>query len=78
MYIYIYIYIYIHIHIYIHTCTYIRMYIYICVHYRGIRIQVDGIFEKIEPFFAKRWLRVQLALEAPARGPLGLFGYSWV
>ncbi|OLP78403.1 hypothetical protein AK812_SmicGene41432, partial [Symbiodinium microadriaticum] len=30
--------------------------------------KVDGIFERIEPFFAKRWLRVQLALEAPARG----------
>lgn len=30
--------------------------------------EVDGIFERIEPFFAKRWLRVQLALEAPARG----------
>mmetsp|Transcript_15542 Transcript_15542/g.36612 ORF Transcript_15542/g.36612 Transcript_15542/m.36612 type:complete len:400 (-) Transcript_15542:100-1299(-) len=30
--------------------------------------EVDSIFDRIEPFFAKRWLRVQLVLEAPARG----------
>ena len=39
---------------------------------------MDGIFERIEPFFAKRWLRVQLALEAPARGQVGRVGDFWV
>lgn len=29
---------------------------------------VDDIFAEIEPFFAKRWLKVQLALETPQQG----------
>jgi hypothetical protein len=32
-------------------------------------IEVDDIFAEIEPFFAKRWLKVQLALETPQQGP---------
>lgn len=30
--------------------------------------EVDEIFAEIEPFFAKRWLKVQLALDAPQQG----------
>ena len=32
-------------------------------------IEVDDIFAEIEPFFAKRWLKVQLSLETPQQGP---------
>ena len=31
--------------------------------------EVDDIFAEIEPFFAKRWLKVQLALGTPQQGP---------
>ena len=30
--------------------------------------QVDDVFKAIEPYFAKRWLKIQLAWDAPAAG----------
>lgn len=30
--------------------------------------EVDAIFTEIEPYFAKRWLKVQLSLDSPQAG----------
>ena len=31
-------------------------------------MEVDEIFAEIEPYFAKRWLKVQLSLDSPQQG----------